>query len=161
MALSVGEELIGVIWSDYLMLGPHHYSLIITPSRIIGCRKKPLWQGFTVYLGPGSKATTADREKAQKVVAKLMAAKDFEFPKDSIVKIVYKKPGLFSGGYVNIHTTGRGLELVIGYTAGNQGTLRALVPSLMIFAGDRFYDEKTGALVEAEVLQRAHENGQD
>jgi hypothetical protein len=143
------------------MFGPYHYSLIITPSRIIGCKKKPLWQGLTVYLGPGSKATTAGRDKAQKVAAKLMEAKDFELPKDSIVKIVYRKPGLFSSGHIDIHTTGRELELVIGHTAGNQRTLRALIPSLIAFAADRFYDEKTGALVEAEVLQRVHENGQN
>jgi hypothetical protein len=143
------------------MLGPYHYSLIITPSRIIGCKKKPLWRGLTAYLGPGSKATAADCENAQKVAAKLMEAKDFEFPKDSIVKIVYRKPGLFSSGHIDIHTTSKELELAIGYTAGNKGTLRALVPSLIAFAGDRFYDEKTGALVEAEVLQRAHESSQN
>jgi len=159
--LSFGEELIGVIWSDYLTFGPDHYALIITPSRIIGCKKRALWKGLVVYLGPGSKATTADREDAQKVLAKLMEAKDFEFPKDSIVKIVYRKPRLFSSGHLDIHTTGKGLELIIGFRAGNRGTLEALIPSLIIFAADRFYDEKTGALVEAEILHNVRGNDQN
>jgi len=145
------EELLGVIWSDAIRHGLGlGYGLVITSGRIFGAKKHPwLTANVVLHLGPGSKATQAERARAQEAAAELIAEKEFELPKESVVKILYKAPGHLSRGHLILSSTDRKIELKLSSLANMaiSLTIRPLIISLIQFSPDRFYDETTGELI--------------
>jgi hypothetical protein len=154
------DELLGVIWSPNISYGQGiGYALVITVSKIVGARKSGVWHAYERFLGPSIKYPTsdADRAKAQEVANELIADKEFGMPKESIVKILYKKPGFYSRGRLTFQTASQQIVLDIPFLQGASGankTVGIIVASLNVFAPDRFYDEDTGALVRDELLQK-------
>jgi hypothetical protein len=62
------EELLGLIWSIYRKYrNSGGYAPAITSNRITGTQKSALLHEFEPYLGPNSKATEEDRQKAQQI----------------------------------------------------------------------------------------------
>ena len=125
------------------------YGLVVCASRIVGSNTSAWSQEYSAYLGPNSQTTFEEREKATKIAEILIEKKGFEIPKDSVLKVIYRAPGLFSRGHVIFHTAPGDTKLIISdlQEGGTPRTLRGLLPSLVAFAPDRFYDEKTGELV--------------
>jgi hypothetical protein len=152
-------DLIGVIWSLAITRKLNAgYALVVKSDRVIGINKGAWgWNSSsTAYLGPGSKATESDRQAAEEVVAELLQKVDFDVPKSEISKISYRAPGLFSNGRVVIKGTSGDIELRLARLTPDIGVrlvIKSLLPSLVDFAADRVYDEKTGRLVAAEVKE--------
>jgi hypothetical protein len=154
---SVTEQALGIIRSD----GISHL-LVITPARVVGRRGIVWTSDFEGYLGPGSKATEEDRRKAQKAIETFTKARvtllqrmkndrEFTISKESVIRILLKPPGLAFDGRVLFETLSGEVEVKLasyGSKAENDTwILDALVPSLVAFASDRFFDEETGRLV--------------
>jgi hypothetical protein len=161
------EALIGVIWSPDLHYGGGvGYALVITSDRVVGSRKPALFHAFEIYLGPRIKhpTTDADRAKAQKVADDLISNKEFEFTKDSIVRISYKRPGLYSRGHIVFQTKTQQIQVDISFLQGGvqaEKTAGLIVASLNILAPDRFYNEETGVLIREELLEKVAEKQQE
>lgn len=150
------EQILGVVWAIEWARGfPAGYAMIFTNTRAVGSKKMPMVHYCLAYLGPGSKATDDERNYALKTASELMADKQFEFPKESIVKVSYRAPGLFSRGHVIFQTVSETIELKIASKreGGVIRLLRTLIPSLVAFAEDRVWDEKTGTLLGQEILK--------
>lgn len=156
---SGSDELIGVISSwDLSRVGETGYSLVITKSRVIGARRPEQDNEFMAYLGPGSTATEDDRARAAATASRLLETKQFALPKETIAQILYRRPGLFSGGYAVFKTNLQAFKVEIPVVSGwNEGPLlasRVLIESLKAFSPERLYDGKTGTLYVEEVLKR-------
>ncbi|MDA4112534.1 MAG: hypothetical protein OK474_00610 [Thaumarchaeota archaeon] len=156
---SGGDELIGVISSwDLSRTGETGYALVVTRGRVIGARRAEADVEFIVYLGPGSTATASDRERAVAAAARLLETRQFVLAKDDIAQILFRRPGLFSGGYAVFKTRLQAYKVEIAVVSGwNGGPLlasRTLMESLRTFSPDRLYDGKTGAIYIEELLRR-------
>jgi hypothetical protein len=130
---------------------PAGYGLVILPSRIIGTKKIPWSSGIIAYLGPGSRHTEDEKAKAIKIATELIGKKEFDFEKQSIVRIAYRSPGYIFRGHIAFKTTSDKVELKIANltnAAITERTVLELIYSLMAFAPDRLYDETTGALMK-------------
>ena len=131
------------------------YGIVITTGEIIGSKKRSWTDGCSVYTGPASKASPEDRVHAFKVAAQLAERKDFELQKNSILRIDYHAPGQLTRGHLVIRTAQESIELKLNALTNGYlpPTLNALVPSLVAFATDRFYDEKSGMRVGEVILK--------
>jgi hypothetical protein len=157
-------ELLGLIHSYGIT-----HALIITPTEV---HAKRTGLGFrerhsTAYLGPRSTATEEQRRTARVVIDRINHAKldvierhqkdkEFTVDKESIIRITMKLPGEFRTGHVIFKTLGDEFRVSILPLASKvenaRSILLALIPSLLEFAPDRFYDEKSGKLV-SELLK--------
>jgi hypothetical protein len=146
------EILIGVISSaDLHRGGGNGYMLLFTNSRIVGANRPVSKDIPESYFWTTTESSEADHDVAERVAATLIGRKQFELSKESIFKILYEAPGIFFGGRVIFDSVGEQIQvetsvLSVWNPSGVQ-VIRKLVESLLIFAPDRFYDEKTGALV--------------
>jgi hypothetical protein len=98
------QELIGVVVSENLYRGEIGYCLVVTRHAITGAKKPESLGEFEAYLGPGSNITDAARAEAKKIAERLIGIREFSVPAGSIGQILFKKPGMFFGGYVIIKT---------------------------------------------------------
>lgn len=153
------SDLIGVIWSLAITRDSNAgYALVIRSDQIVGVNKGA-WgfsSGSLVYFGPGSRATESDKERAQEVATKLLERPDFELSKSDITKITYRAPGLFSKGHVVIASNKDDIELNLARLTPDIGVrqvIKSLLPSLVYFANDKLYDEKTGKLLGNEIMK--------
>jgi hypothetical protein len=113
------EELLGLIWSIYVRYqNSGGYALAITSDRIIGAQKSAFLHGFEAYLGPGSEVTEADRQKAQQIFPEIVAKKDLEILKDSVIKMSWKKAGFFHGARFLFVTRQGDFQIVTAPLAG-------------------------------------------
>jgi len=156
---SGSDELIGIVSSwDLSRVGETGYGLVVTRSRVIGARRPDPDDEFMAYLGPGSTATDDDRARAAATASRLLGSAQFVLPRDDIAQILYRQPGLFSGGFVVFKTQLKAFKVEIPVVSGwNEGPLRAsrvLIESLKAFSPERLYDGRTGALYVEEVLKR-------
>ena len=150
------SDILGVIWSPYL----HHdrwggYGLVVTADEVLGSKARPWADACSVYLGPSSRANPDERAHALKVAAQLAELKEFELHKSSIFRIDYHAPGQIARGHVVFRTANEAIELKINPLIDGTipTTLKGLIPSLVAFASDRFYDEKTGTRVGEVILK--------
>jgi hypothetical protein len=146
------EKLIAVISSgDIHPGGRDGWALVITDGRIVGTRRPEAVGVPEPFLWVAGRSADEGRDAAEKMAAGLIERKRFELSKEGIFKILYEAPGLFFGGRVVFESVGERVDLGISVlSAWNRSTLltvRALVDSLLAFAPDKLYDEKTGALV--------------
>ena len=77
--------------------------------------------------------------------------------KDSIVKISWKKEGFFEGGHFLFNTKQGDFQIDTRPTVWNTSvvhTTNQIIGSLLALAPDRFYNEKTGVLIQKEVLEK-------
>jgi hypothetical protein len=145
------EIMIGVISSADLHRGVGNgYMLLFTNSRIVGANRpvsKDIPESYFWTTG----SSEADHDVAERVAAALIGRKQFELSKESIFKILYEAPGIFFGGRVIFDSVGEQIQVEMSvlsvWNPSGVQVIRKLVESLLIFAPDRFYDEKTGALV--------------
>lgn len=149
------EGLIGVVWSFAVHRGlDAGYGIVVYYDRIIGC-KKGSWNSYlTLYVGPGSKAADKEVADAIEVAKKLEENKEFEVPKDDVVRITYRAPGLLSRGHVIIGARAGDTRIDLASRTPEVGVdyaTKALLPSLAEFAQDRLYNEKTGNLIIEEI----------
>ena len=156
---SGSDELIGIVSSwDLSRVGETGYALVVTRSRVIGARRSESDDEFIVYLGPGSTAAESDGARAAATASRLLESKQFVLSKDAIAQILYRQPGLFSGGYAVFKTKLQAFKVEISVVSGwNEGPLlasRVLIESLRAFSPERLYDGRTGALYVEEVLKR-------
>ncbi|MDA4112816.1 MAG: hypothetical protein OK474_02100 [Thaumarchaeota archaeon] len=146
------EILIGVISSADLHRGVGNgYMLLFTNSRIVGANRPVSKDIPESYCWTMTESSEADHDVAERFAAALIGRKQFELSKEGIFKILYEAPGIFLGGRVIFASVGEQIQvetsvLSVWNPSGVQ-VIRKLVESLLIFAPDRFYDEKTGALV--------------
>jgi hypothetical protein len=151
------EELLGLVWS-YLIRYQNSggYALAITTHRIIGARKSAWSSGFDEYLGPESRATEEDRQKAKNIFPEIVANKDLEISKDSVIKMSWKKAGYFHGARFLFVTKQGDFQIVtspLRVTLAVAHAINQIVASLAAFGPDRFYEEKTGLLVMEEATK--------
>jgi hypothetical protein len=82
--------------------------------------------------------------------------KEFSAEKESILRVTLKLPGAFRAGHVVFKTLGEEFKVSFNPTSSKvenaRNIVKVLVPSLLEFAPDRFYDEESGKLV-TELLQ--------
>jgi hypothetical protein len=161
---SGSDELIGLVSSwDLSRVGETGYGLVVTGSRVIGARSPDPDDEFMAYLGPGSTATDEDRSRAVATASRLLESAQFVLPRDDIAQILYRQPGLFSGGFVVFKTQLKAFKVEIPVVSGwNEGPLRAsrvLIESLKAFSPERLYDGRSGALYVEEVLKRGETTG--
>ena len=146
------EKLIAVISSEDLHVGGEGgYSLVVTDSRIIGANKGDLPDFGEPYLWLATESSQEELVKAEATALGIIGRKRFDLSKDSIFKILYEAPGLFFGGRVVFETVGKEVQLDVSaisvWNSGGVLTVGKLISSLLIFAPDKLYDEKTGAFV--------------
>ena len=136
---------------------------MITSGRVVGTRKTPWLGGFDGFLGPGSKLSAKDQAKGAKIAAELIAEKEFELPKESISKILFKDPGALSNGHVIFKSNQPDIQIDLLNPPGDATILRVtprLKGSLVEFAIDRTYNENTGLLIWDEYKQKQAEKQQ-
>ena len=147
------EDVLGVVWSYSLI---PFGGLVFASNRIMGTTVPPPWSGFTsTYLGPTSHATDEQRRHALELASKIIEKKELDLLKESIEKMSYRAPGLFSRGHIIFQTSEEDIVVRIKnrQDGGVPRTLNGLIPSLVAFAADRFYDEKTGIPVSTEIAK--------
>ena len=163
MVVMTNEELLGVAWSYYIRYQKRGgYALAITSQRVVGAQKSAMGDHFEAYLGESSKATNKDRQRAAQLFAEILAEKNLEIAKESVVRISWKRAGLFHGAPFLFRTTGGDFRIVSAPMWTSLGVARVInqiVASLMMFSPDRFYNEKTGALVVQEALEWKNRHG--
>jgi hypothetical protein len=159
------EDLYGVIWAPCLRYGSGlGYGLVITSARVVGTRKTPWLSGFFGYLGPGSHISPGDRAKGTKIATELIAEKEFEIPKGSVSKIMFKDPGAFSNDHAIFKTNQPDIQIDLLNPPGDMTIVRVtpkLKGSLVEFTPDRTYNEATGALFRDEYFKRVAEKQQE
>ena len=153
------ERLIAVISSGDVRLGAGNgCSLVITDGRIVGTSRPESLGIPEPYLWVEGESSEKGRAAALEEAAELIGRKQFELSKESIFKILYDAPGLFFGGRLVFESVGEEVQLDISVVSvWNQGsvlTVERMIDALLIFAPDRLYDEKTGALVRDENPRR-------
>jgi hypothetical protein len=146
-----------VIWSMNLRYGNRGgYALAITSNRVVGAPRSALFHYFERYVGPGSKATEEEHQQANQIFPEIVAAKDLEIPKDSVTKISWKKGGVFHKGHFLFNTTKGDFQIDTVSTNNTLSvvhTTNQILASLVDFAPDIFYDEKTGELFVKEATE--------
>lgn len=106
------EGLVGVVVSDTLHRGDDDgYGLVVTKQRVFGAKKPDSLPNFGAYLGSGASPTESARKDAELIAEKVVAARDLEIPVSSIGQVLFRKPGLFFGGYAIIKTPDRAVRL--------------------------------------------------
>jgi hypothetical protein len=152
------EVLLGVVWAIQLSYGKSlGYAVAVTSKRIVGAPKPAIWHSLLSYLGPGSKASEEDRQKANQVFQEILNVKDLELAKDSMTRISWSQEGFFTGGrFVFSMTQG---EIEIDTPSRQSRLWSPRVPnlfarSLLVFAPENFYNEKTGVLIRDEWIER-------
>jgi hypothetical protein len=142
------EQLMGVVSSDNLYRGDDMgYGLVITRDKIVGARKSELMENFEAYVGPGATATEALRNDARRLAETLVAARDLELNTGSIGQVLFKTPGVFSGGYVIMKTATRSVRVNMSVLYSNPRLLeisKVLADSLFATVGWRLCDGQTG-----------------
>jgi hypothetical protein len=91
----------------------------------------------------------------------MVGNKDFEIMKDSITKIVWEKEGFLHGGHFLFNTTQGDFQVDTRPKRGDASvvkTTNTILGALVVFAPDRLYNEKTGALVHDEVVEKMKQN---
>ena len=146
------EKLIAVISSGDIHLGGGDgWALVVTDGRIVGARRAETVGVPEPYLWVAKESTEEGRAAAEKIAVALIERKRFELSKEGIFKILYEAPGLFFGGRVVFESVGERVDLGISvlsvWSQNTVLTVGALVDSLLAFAPDKVYDEKTGTLV--------------
>ena len=124
------------------------YGLVVTRDTIIGAKKLDSWGDFEAYLGPGADTTEATVAVAKRVAEELTRAKEFSISIGSIGQVLFKKPGLFFGGYVILKTPLSSVRIDTTVLSTNSPRLletsNKLHDSLAMVVGDRLYDVGTG-----------------
>jgi hypothetical protein len=149
------EQVIGVVSSwDIRWRESEGYALLITDSRLVGASMPSSTGEFWAYFGPGQERDPKVNEEAGKRAEEIARRKDFELQRDHIVKIIYYGPGMLFGGRLLFATVGKKIDVSItvvsGWNPGIVSTMKTLVSSLLVFAPERLYDEKTGERVRDE-----------
>jgi len=138
------QELIGVIVSENLYRADMGYCLVLTRHSIIGANKPESLGAFEAYLGPGGKATDATRAEAKKIAEELTRIREFSIPVGSIGQILFKRPGLFFGGYMIIKTGLKSfrIDMRLLSIGGSRllETSNTLADSLWMAIGERLCD---------------------
>ncbi len=153
------ERLVAVISSGDIRLGgANGCALVVTDGRIVGSSRSESLGTPEPYLWVEGESPEISRAAAQKEAAEVIERKLFELSKESIFKILYEAPGLFFGGRLIFESVGEEVQLDISvvsvWNPGSLLTVEKIIEALLIFAPDRLYDEKTGALVRDENPRR-------
>lgn len=129
------------------------YSLLITDLRIVGSFRAEYPDDFCAYLGPDSPSDPELQHRAEAEALKIIAKKDFEIPKDKLVKLLYEPPTTYLGGRLLLIEAGHRVELKVTllspFNPGVIATTDTLVRSLVAFAPGRVFNERTGEPVKA------------
>lgn len=147
------ERFIGIVSSwDIRRKDSEGYSLLITDGRLVGAYRAEYPDDFWVYVQPGSEPGEEIRAKALVMAEKIITAKDFEMHKGNIIKIILDEPSELSGGRLLIKGTGRQVELQVTIRSLLSReialTVDTLLNSLLAFAPELVYSEKSGARIE-------------
>jgi hypothetical protein len=112
------EPLVGVVCSDGLRRGDDPgYGLLVAHHRILGCKKPESMESFESYLAPG---TAESGVRAARAFAdRLLVRKDFQVRIGDVGQILFKRPSLFSGGYVIVKTADRSIRIDAVVTYAN------------------------------------------
>ncbi|MDA4134060.1 MAG: hypothetical protein OK441_00640 [Thaumarchaeota archaeon] len=153
------ERLIAVISSGDIRLGRGSgFALVVTDGRIVGTSRLESLGIPEPYLWVEGGSSETGRAAAQVEAARLIGRKKFELSKESIFKILYEAPGLFFGGRLIFESVGEEVRLDISVVSVRNPsgvlTVEKMIDALLIFAPDRLYDEKSGALVRDENPRR-------
>jgi hypothetical protein len=146
------ERLIAVISSGDIRLGGENgCALVVTDGRIVGASRSESLGIAEPYLWVEAESSETGRAAAQEEATELIGRKQFELSKESIFKILYEAPGLFFGGRLIFESVGEEVQLDISvvsvWNPGSVLTIEKTIDALLIFAPNRLYDERTGALV--------------
>ena len=99
-------KLVGVVVSKNLYRGGDMgYCLVITRDEVMGAKKPESMPDFEAYLGRSGNASDAGRAEAKKVADAVAGTKEFLVSQGSIGQVLFKKPGMFSGGCAIIKTS--------------------------------------------------------
>lgn len=106
------EGLVGVVVSGALHHGDASgYGLVITRDRIFGAKQADSPPNFGAYLGSGSSLAESMRKDAERLAGRIIVGRDLEIPVSSIGQVLFRRPGLFFGGYAIIKTSDRAVRL--------------------------------------------------
>ncbi|MDA4136295.1 MAG: hypothetical protein OK449_04760 [Thaumarchaeota archaeon] len=146
--LDVGR-LIGLVVSENLHRGGDlGYGLVITRDTIVGAKKLDSWGDFEAYLGPGAETTETTVTAAKRVAEELIGASEFSIPVGSIGQVLFRKPGMFFGGYVIFKTSLSSIRIDMTVLSTNSPRLletsKKLKDSLAMAVGDRLYQVGAG-----------------
>jgi hypothetical protein len=110
---------------------------------------------LVTYLGPYSKATDEQKAQAEQITQDLIANHELEIRRESVTRIDWHQEGFLSPGYFRFATAAGPVQIdTVRRAFGNEGVLytdRQLIGALLMFAEDRFYNEKTGVLMAKQV----------
>lgn len=139
------ERLVGVIVSENLFRrGDMGYCLVVTRDAIMGAKKPESLADFEAYLGPGGNVTDAERAEARKIARELSGTREFLVSGASVGQVLFKRPGMFFGGYVIIKTALDSIRIDTTVVSTNSPflleTSKKLEASLETVVGERFHD---------------------
>jgi hypothetical protein len=150
------EDLYGVVWTYQITFGGAKggYALAVASDGILGAAKPAFSHSLVVYLGPGSQVDDKQRVEAQQIAQELKQNHELEISKESINRIDWLKEGFWKGGHFRFTTTNGVIQIdTVPSSFGRAGvhkTAGQLMDALALLAMDRFYNEKTGVLMETE-----------
>lgn len=109
----------------------------------MGARKPGSIEDFAAYLGPGSNVADATRAQAEQIAERLVGTRDFLISAGSIGQVIFRKPGMFFGGYLIIKTGLSSLKISMRLLSiGGSDLLEIsnmLEQSIWMVVGERFY----------------------
>ena len=149
------EKLIAVISSgDLHFRNGDGYALVITDGRIVGAPRAEALGVPDPYLWSAKGSSEEERKMAERAASELIGRKRFSISKDSVYKILYDAPSMFFGGRIIFAVVGAQVQLEISsisaWSPGGVMTQRVLVDSLLVFAPEKLYDEKSGGMIKDE-----------
>jgi hypothetical protein len=156
------EEPLGVVWGGLLKRNGKDSVVAFTRSSVFTAVKKVWFRGCVEYFGPGSKAKPAALTKAIEYTADLREKHDLEITKNSVLKITFRRPDLFDPGRVVFNTKGGDIEFDLPSAYSTSlvwRTVDVVLPSLTLFAPDRFYGERDGALIVDSMRTKVQRDG--
>ena len=153
------EKLIGLVWTDML----HHdtlygYALLVTNQRVVGAKERTFRHACVQYIW-GRYQKDADPDEVERYAPQVIRDKEFELGLDDIVRITYRKPGMFSPGHVTFKTAAQEIQLNTSslWTHSQAGKIdRILQACLVVFAEEKFIDENSGQPMRAEFARKYH-----
>jgi hypothetical protein len=142
------ENIIGVINSAHLHKGIlKGYGLVIASDGVVGARKvKFTGSYFAAYLGRRSRLPDKDRARAYDKANDIAKDRNFELAKDAIRKITIKSPGILTGGHLIFESGQEEIKVDVA-SQMDKKEWTILLLSLIEFAPEKVYDEKTGQLL--------------
>jgi hypothetical protein len=104
-------------------------------------------EDFQAYLGRAGDARSSIRVQADTIASQVRSVREFSLAEGSIGQVLFKRPGMFFGGYVIIKTALNAFRIDMTVLSTNSPlileTAAVIADSLKVSVGERFLELKS------------------